>query len=97
MARLNVEPMVTFADGSQLLVSTQYSRDGSFSCELFLSVPCTTEKLDLRAVSAHLEAPTCREAQEFAFRQAKRQYPENAVGMKEPPYLIWHGPQMAFG
>ncbi|MBM4124851.1 MAG: hypothetical protein FJ246_07870 [Nitrospira sp.] len=94
MGKMNVEPMVTFTDGSQLLVSTQYSGTGSFTCELYLSVPCKKEKLDLRVVSDHLEAPTCREAQDIAFRYAERQYPENASGIKAPPYLIWTGPNM---
>lgn len=94
MGKMNVEPMVTFTDGSQLLVSTQYSGAGSFTCELYLSVPCSKEKLDLRIVSDHLEAPTCREAQDIAFRYAERRYPDNARGIKAPPYLIWPGPNL---
>jgi len=92
MGKMNVEPIVTFADGSQLLVSSQYSGAGSFTCELYLSVPCEREKLDLRALSDHLEAPTCREAQDIAFHYARRQFPDNAI--KEPPYLIWPGPNL---
>lgn len=94
VSKMNVEPIITFADGSQLLVSTQYSGAGSFTCELYLSVPCKKDKLDLRVVSDHLEAPTCREAQDVAFRYASRQYPEKASGMKGPPYLIWPGPNL---
>jgi hypothetical protein len=97
MSKLNVEPIITFADGSQLLVSTQYSGAGSFTCELYLSLPCTKDRLDLTAVSDQLEAPTCREAQDIAFRYASRQYPEKASGMKGPPYLIWPRPHLPVG
>ncbi|MBM4132287.1 MAG: hypothetical protein FJ245_00835 [Nitrospira sp.] len=94
MGKMNVEPIITFADGSQLLVSSQYSGAGSFTCELYLSVPCKMEKLDLRALSDHLEAPTCREAQDIAFQYARRQFPDSANAMKEPPYLVWSGPSL---
>ncbi|MFM8552234.1 MAG: hypothetical protein ACKOCD_08005 [Nitrospiraceae bacterium] len=94
MGKMNVEPLITFADGSQLLVSSQYVGTGSFACELYLSMPCTTERLNLRAVSDHLEAPTCREAQEIAFAQACRQFPNSANCIKGPPYLIWSGPNL---
>ncbi len=94
MGKMNVEPLITFSDGSQLLVSTHYSGEGSFTCELYLSVQRDKGKLDLRIVSDHLEAPTCREAQDIAFRYARRQYPEKVNGMKEPPYLIWPGPNL---
>jgi len=94
MGKMNVEPITTFADGSQLLVSSQYSGSGSFTCALYLSVPCAKDKLDLRAVSDHLEAATCREAQDIAFHYARRQYPEQAREMKAPPYLVWTGPNL---
>jgi hypothetical protein len=92
--KMNVEPIITFADGSQLLVSSQYSGAGSFTCELYRSVPCKKEKLDLRTLSDHLEAPTCREAQAMAFHYAQRQFPDSANAIKEPPYLIWSGPNL---
>ncbi|MDE3036126.1 MAG: hypothetical protein KGO52_16115 [Nitrospirota bacterium] len=94
MGKMNVEPLITFSDGSQLLVSSQYTGEGSFTCELYLSTPCGKEKLDLRALSDHLEAPTCREAQDIAFHYAQRQFPDSASGMKEPPYLVWSGPNL---
>nr|MBI3612943.1 hypothetical protein [Nitrospirota bacterium] len=94
MGKMNVDPIVTFADGSQLLVSSQYSGAGSFSCELYLSVPCKNEKPDIRALSDHLEAPTCREAQDIAFHYARRQFPDSAHAIKKPPYLVWSGPNL---
>lgn len=94
MGKLNVEPIMTFADGSQLLVSTQYTGTGGFSCELYLSTPCERDKLDLRVVSANLEAPTCREAHEGIFHHAQRQFPNIADAIKQPPYLIWPGPHL---
>lgn len=94
MSKMNVEPLTTFPDGKQLLVSTQYSGEDSFMCELYVSTPCEKDKLDLRVVSNHLEAPTCRQAQEIAYSYAKRLYPDTARGMKEPPYLVWPGPNL---
>jgi hypothetical protein len=94
MSKMNVEPMTTFTDGSQLLVSTQYSGEGSFTCELYVSMPCDKGTLDLRVASNLLEAPTCREAQERAYSYAKRLYPNNVSEIKEPPYLIWRGPNL---
>lgn len=95
MGKMNVDPIITFADGSQLLISSQYSRTGSFTCELYLSVPCKKGKLDLRALSDHLEAPTFREAQDIAFHFSRRQFPDSASAMKEPPYLVWSGPNLS--
>ncbi|MEK6526544.1 MAG: hypothetical protein AABZ22_06705 [Nitrospirota bacterium] len=92
MGKLNVDPLATFPDGSQLLVSTQYSREGSFTCELYVSSPGEEGSIGLRVVSNHCEASTCLEAQEIAYSQAQRLYPGTADGMKKPPYLIWQGP-----
>lgn len=88
------DALITFADGSELLVSTQYSGDGEFICELYRAMAGVTGKLDLRAVSDELHAATCGEAQESAYRYARQQYPERA-DMKRPPYLIWSGPKAA--
>lgn len=92
MGKLNVDPITTFPDGSRLLVSTQYSREGNFSCELYLASQGNEGRLDLRVVSHHLQATTCLQAQEIAYGYAQRLYPGTANGMKKPPYLIWQGP-----
>ena len=92
MGKMNVDPLTTFPDGSQLLVSTRSSREGRFSCELYVSSPGDKESVALRVVSNHYEASTCLEAQEIAYSQAQRLYPGTADGMKKPPYLIWQGP-----
>ena len=94
MSKMNVEALTTFRDGSQLLVSTQYSGEGSFTCELYVARPCSKDRLDLRVVSDHLEAPTCRQAQEMAYSVARRQYPDTTGGLKAPPYLVWPGPNL---
>ena len=95
MAKLNIDPVMTFQDGSRLLVSTKYIEDANFRCELYVSTTlnCDENSLDLRMVSPYsIEAGTCREAQEKAYAHALRLYP-NATGvMKKPPYLIWQGP-----
>ena len=96
MGRMNADPMITFSDGSQLLVSTHHAGEGRFSCELYLFNPSPSVKdgESLRAVSAALEAPSCRQAQDIACSQARRLFPTDAPTIKEPPYLIWTGPHM---
>ena len=96
MAKMNVEPMATFQDGSRLILSTQYVGEASFRCELYVSSGCDREQMDLRQVAGYaIEAPTCREAQERAYVHALRLYPDAAIRMKKPPYLIWNGPTPA--
>jgi hypothetical protein len=96
MAKMNIDPVITFQDGSRLLVSTQYIGDANFKCELYVSTQCDENKLELRIVSPYsMEATTCREAQEKAYVHAVRLYPHASVGMKKPPYLIWQGPAIA--
>ncbi|HET8579506.1 MAG TPA: hypothetical protein VFL31_00760 [Nitrospiraceae bacterium] len=95
MGRMNLDPLATFPDGSQLLVSTQSSREGRFTCELYVASPGTEGSVSLRVISNHYEASTCLEAQEIAYSQAQRLYPGTADGMKKPPYLIWHGPVLS--
>ncbi len=92
MGAPNRDPIATFSDGSHLLVSTQHSKEGSFSCELYMASPGFEGCWDLRVVSDYFEASTCLQAQEFAYSCAQRLYPGTAVMMKRPPYLIWLGP-----
>lgn len=93
MAKMNIDPVMTFQDGSRLLVSTKYIGDANFKCELYVSTHCDENKLELRMVSPYsIEATTCREAQEKAYFHAVRLYPQASVDMKKPPYLIWQGP-----
>jgi|SRR6185295_17941436 len=94
MSRMNVDPIMTFGDGSQLLVSTQHVGEGRFTCELYLSNDGGKDSGGLRSVTGGLEAPTCRQAQEIACSQARLLYPTNAPMIKEPPYLIWPGPHL---
>jgi hypothetical protein len=101
MAKMNIDPVMTFQDGSRLLISTKYIGDANFKCELYVSTrcddnvstQCDEKKLELRMVSPYsIEASTCREAQEKAYFHAVRLYPQASVDMKKPPYLIWQGP-----
>ncbi len=94
MSKINVEPLTTFADGSQLFVSTLYGGEGRFSCGLYVFRPGEKNGQDLRAVSDLIDAATCRQAQALAYHQARNLYPQAAPGMKEPPYLIWSGPNL---
>ncbi len=93
MSRLNIEPIWVFPDGSQLLISTQYSGEGRFSCGLYLASLGPEDRLDLRGLKSHFESSTCLGAQERAYSWAQTQYPGPADGMKKPPYLIWKGPR----
>jgi hypothetical protein len=92
MGRTNLDPLLTFPDGSHLLVSTACSQAGSFSCALYLATITADDQGAFRVISSHLEASTCLIAQEDAYNQAQRLYPRSAETMKKPPYLIWLGP-----
>ena len=92
MVAANVDPITTFTDGSQLLVSTQQSDEGRFVCDLYTARRGHDSGYMFQVVSNHMEASTCLEAQEIAYSYAQHLYPGTAPGMKKPPYLIWKGP-----
>ena len=93
MSRLNLEPLMTFSDGSYLAISTECSRDGDFSCSVY-TVLETGSHTNFRNIASHLlSGSTCLTAQEQAYSYALRLYPDAGAAMKRPPYLIWHGPQ----
>jgi len=92
MSRLNLEPLMTFSDGSYLAISTECLQKGHFSCSVYSVVEmgeCTTFRI---IVNPLLSAATCLNAQEQAYSCALRIYPGAAAVMKKPPYLVWHGP-----
>ena len=93
MGRLNIDPLFTFPDGSHLVISTQYSKAGSFSCALYTVLSSSDDRTLYRIVSSHLEAETCLGAQGYAYDHAIQLYPRTVDKMKKPPYLIWHGPK----
>lgn len=93
MSRINLDPLMTFPDGSHLVVSTQCSKEGDFSCALYTAIIAADDGADFQMISTHLQASTCLGAQEHAYSYALRQYPRAAELMKKPPYLIWHGPR----
>ncbi|HMS86615.1 MAG TPA: hypothetical protein PKD12_23560 [Nitrospira sp.] len=93
MSRLNLEPLMTFSDGSYLAISTECSKEGDFSCSVYTVVE-TDDRTDFRNIANHhLSASTCLTAQEQAYSYALRLYPNAGEAMKKPPYLIWHGPR----
>ena len=92
MGRTNVDPILTFQDGSHLLISTACSKEGSFSCTLYMATIAADDQGCFRVLSNHTTAATCLVAQEDAYSYAKRLYPRSAESMKKPPYLIWSGP-----
>jgi hypothetical protein len=92
MGRLNLEHLMTFADGSFLAISTACSKEGEFSCTVYSALE-TDDRMGFRAISNHLLlASTCMSAQEQAYYWTLRLYPQAAESMKKPPYLIWQGP-----
>ena len=95
MSRLNMDPLLTFQDGSRLVISTQCSKEGSFSCALYTVLLSADDGAAFRIVSTHLEAETCMRAQAYAYEHAAQLYPRTSHMMKKPPYLIWHGPRNA--
>ena len=92
MSRTNLDPLFTFPDGSHLLISTQCSRDGDFSCALYTAIIAADDGAAFQIISNHPEASTCLSAQEHAYNYAVRHSPHAAEMIKKPPYLIWHGP-----
>ena len=93
MSRLNMDPLLSFHDGSHLVISTQCSKEGNFSCALYTVLIEADERAAYRIVSSHLEAETCLRAQAIAYEHALHLYPHRA-DVKQPPYLIWHGPRL---
>lgn len=93
MGRLNIDPLLTFPDGSHLVISTQCSKAGIFSCALYTVLISGDDPTLYRIVSSHLEAETCLGAQGYAYQHAIQLYSPSADQMKKPPYLIWHGPK----
>jgi hypothetical protein len=94
MSRTNLDPLFTFSDGSHLVISTQCSKTGDFSCALFTAIISADDGAAFRMISNHLEASTCLSAQEHAYDYAIRHYPGAAELIKKPPYLIWQGPSL---
>jgi hypothetical protein len=67
MSRLNLEPLMTFSDGSFLAISTECSKEGEFSCAVY-SVLETGDHTAFRNITNHLvSASTCLTAQEQAY------------------------------
>lgn len=95
MSRINLDPLMTFRDGSLLVVSTQCLKEGDFSCALYRALVRADDGAVFQIISNHLAAPTCLNAQEHAYSYALRLYPGAGAEMKKPPYLIWSGPRAA--
>lgn len=95
MSRLNLDPLMTFRDGSHLVISTQHSIGGEFSCVLYSALIGNDDRIAFQVLSHGFAASTCMSAQESAYGYALRRYPDAATVMKKPPYLIWHGPYVS--
>ena len=93
MSRINLDRLMTFPDGSHLVISTQCSKQGDFSCALYTAIVEEDDRAAFQIISNHLSASTCLSAQEHAYNYALRLYPKAAELMKKPPYLIWSGPR----
>ena len=93
MSRINLDPLMTFPDGTHLVISTQCSKQGDFSCALYSAVVQEDDNAAFQIISNHLSSSTCLSAQEHAYGYALRLYPRAAESIKKPPYLIWPGPR----
>ncbi|ALA57196.1 hypothetical protein [Nitrospira moscoviensis] len=93
MSRINLDPLLTFPDGSHLVVSTQCLKEGDFSCALYRVLVKADDGAAFQIISNHLAATTCLIAQEHAYSYALRLYPSAGAQLKKPPYLIWPGPR----
>lgn len=93
MGRLNLDPLLTFPDGSHLVISTQHSAGEEFSCALYSAVMGNDGHIAFKVVSHAIAASSCMKAQEFAYEYALRCYSSAGGVLKKPLYLIWHGPR----
>jgi hypothetical protein len=93
MSRLNLAPLLTFPDGSHLVISTQQSAGEEFSCALYSAVVGDDDRIAFKVVSHDIAASSCMKAQESAYEYALRRFPNAGVILKKPPYMIWHGPR----
>jgi len=93
MSRINLQPLLTLPDGSQLVISTEHSRDGDFSCALYRATIEEDDQAAFQMISNHFSASTCLGAQARAYDYAVRVYRHATMLIKKPPYLIWPGPQ----
>ena len=92
MSRTNLDRLITFPDGSHLLISTHCSKQGEFSCALYTAIIAVDDSAFFDMVSSHHAGSTCLSAQEHAYGYAVQLYPHSVKMMKKPPYLIWQGP-----
>ena len=72
MSRINLDPLMTFPDGTHLVISTQCSKQGDFSCALYSAVVQEDDNAAFQVISNHLSATTCLSAQEHAYSYALR-------------------------
>lgn len=93
MSRSNLDPLLTFPDGSHLVISTQHSDGGDISCVLYRAVVGDDDHIAFNTISHPFAASNCLKAQESAYEHVLRRYPTATAVMKKPPYLIWHGPR----
>jgi hypothetical protein len=93
MSRTNLDPLLTFQDGSHLVVSTQCTKEGDFFCTLYRVLLSADDGAAFQVISNELDATTCLAAQEHAYQYARRLYPADGTTVKKPPYLIWAGPR----
>ena len=50
---------MSFSDSSLLVVSTQCSKEGEFSCALYNAVVAKNDEAVFKTISTHVEAATC--------------------------------------
>jgi len=93
MSRTNLDLLMTFPDGSHLVISTQCSKEKEFSCVLYTATLGEDDQATFQIVSNHLSASTSLHAQAHAYDYALRHFPQANGLLKKPPYLIWSGPR----
>ena len=67
MSRINLDPLMTFPDGSHLVISTQNSVGGEFSCILYNALLGNDGRIAFKILSHDFAASTCMSAQESAY------------------------------
>ena len=85
MSRLNLDPLMTFRDGSHLVISAQQSAGGEFSCLWYSTMMENDDRITFKVLSHHFDTSTCLSAQQFAYDDAFRFYPSAATVLKNHP------------
>jgi hypothetical protein len=95
MNHINLYPIMMFRDGSYLVISTQYSKDGYCSCILYSAILQHNDRTEFPIISNNMSASTAHGGTRECLPLRRSALPRFSYNHKKPPCLIWHGPLTA--